>query len=195
MIKCILTLLSALVVWGCTSQPMQNAEAPAATQDSKDELIKRGKYLVTVGGCNDCHTPKVMTDHGPQIDTTRTLSGHPMNEQLPPIVKAEGWILFGMGLTSYVGPWGVSYSANLTPDETGLGTWTFDQFKVAIRQGKSKGLANNRMLLPPMPWEMFQYYNDEDLNAIFAYLQSLPPVKNIVPAPIPPDQIVTVASK
>jgi hypothetical protein len=195
MTKTILIFISALVIWGCTSQPAQNEEATSAPQDSKDEILKRGKYLVTVGGCNDCHTPKVMTDHGPQLDSAHMLSGHPMNEPLPPIVKAEGWILFGMGLTSYVGPWGVSYSANLTPDETGLGSWTFEQFKVAIQQGKSKGLANNRMLLPPMPWEMFKHFNDEDLNAIFTYLQSIPPVKNVVPAPIPPDQITTGASK
>jgi hypothetical protein len=196
MTKSILILLFALVVWGCAGKPAENAEVPAApAASSSEEILKRGKYLVTVAGCNDCHTPKVMTDHGPQLDTTRILSGHPMNEQLPPFVKADGWLMFGMGLTSYVGPWGVSFSANLTPHETGLGNWTLDQFKIAFRQGKSKGIVNNRTLLPPMPWEMFQHITDEDVNAIFTYLQSIPPVNNAVPAPIPPDKIFTVASQ
>jgi mono/diheme cytochrome c family protein len=160
-------------------------------QQSKEELIERGKYLMITSACHDCHTPKVMTPHGPALDSARLLSGHPQNEQIPPIVNTNDWVLFGMGLTSAVGPWGVSFSANLTPDDTGTGNWTLEQFKTAIRKGKYKGLEGSRDLLPPMPWEMYKNMTDEDLTAIFTYLRSIPPVNNLVPAAIPPNKVNT----
>jgi hypothetical protein len=146
---------------------------------------------VTVAGCNDCHTPKVMTEHGPEPDPTRTLSGHNRNEALPPIEKnaSKNWMLFNMNLTAFVGPWGLSYAANLTPDDTGIGAWTFENFLTAIRKGKYKGLEGSRDLLPPMPWQMYRNMTDEDLKAVFTYLKSLPPINNIVPAPKSPTEI------
>ena len=84
------------------------------------------------------------------------------------------------------GPWGTSFAANLTPDETGIGNWSFGQFKKALTEGKAKGLDGGRMLLPPMPWPNYVSMQEADLRAIFAYLKSIPPVKNIVPAPVPP---------
>ena len=162
---------------------------------SEQELIKRGKYLTTVAGCNDCHSPKVMTPHGPEPDTTRMLSGHPSGDPLPPMVKTNDWVLFNMGLTAFVGPWGVSYAANLSPDETGIGNWDFKQFETAIRKGKYKGLENGRDLLPPMPWQMYRSMTDEDLRSVFAYLKSLPPVDNIVPAARSPRQLDELAVK
>jgi hypothetical protein len=164
-------------------------------QQSKEALIERGKYLMITSACHDCHTPKVMTPHGPALDSARLLSGHPQNEQIPPIVNTNDWVLFGMGLTSAVGPWGVSFSANLTPDDTGTGNWTLEQFKTAIRKGKYKGLQGSRDLLPPMPWEMYKNMTDEDLTAIFTYLQSIPPVQNLVPAPIPPNKMQLTSNK
>jgi mono/diheme cytochrome c family protein len=150
-----------------------------------EEMIKRGQHLVTVGACHDCHSPKIMTPLGPEPDPERLLSGHPQGEPLPPIPNEnENWILFNMGLTGFVGPWGISYAANLTPDDTGTGSWSFDQFKLAIRKGKYKGLEGSRDLLPPMPWQMYQHFSDDELKAIFAYLQSLKPVRNLVPAPV-----------
>jgi mono/diheme cytochrome c family protein len=161
------------------------------TPPSQTELIARGKYLVTVAGCNDCHTPKVMTEHGPEPDPTRTLSGHDRTEALPPIEKnaSKNWMLFNMNLTAFVGPWGLSYAANLTPDDTGIGAWTFENFLTAIRKGKYKGLEGSRDLLPPMPWQMYRNMTDEDLKAVFSYLKSLPPVNNIVPSPKAPTDI------
>lgn len=156
---------------------------------SSEEMIARGAYLVTVGGCHDCHSPKVMTAMGPEPDTSRLLSGHPGDEAIPPIPNAEGWVMFNMGLTSTVGPWGVSYAANLTPDDTGIGNWSYEQFETAIRKGKSKGLETNRDLLPPMPWQMFKNYSDADLRSIFAYLKSIKPIDNLVPQPIPPNKL------
>jgi hypothetical protein len=89
-----------------------------------------------------------------------------------------------MDLTSAVGPWGQSFASNLTPDGTGIGNWKEEQFIKAIREGKYKGLDNTRPLLPPMPWVAYKNLTDDDLKSIFAYLKSLPPVKNAVPAPI-----------
>lgn len=149
------------------------------------ELIKRGEHLVTVSACHDCHSPKIMTPLGPEPDPERLLSGHPQDEPLPSIpAGSENWILFNMGLTGFVGSWGISYAANLTPDDTGTGNWSFDQFKLAIRKGKYKGLEGSRDLLPPMPWQMYQHFSDDELKAIFAYLQSIKPVRNLVPAPV-----------
>ena len=159
---------------------------------SQSELLARGKYLVNAVGCDDCHSPKVMTEHGPEPDPTRRLSGHNRSEPLPPMEKnagQNGWVLFNMNLTAFVGPWGVSYAANLTPDDTGIGAWTFDNFLTAIRKGKYKGLEGSRDLLPPMPWQMYRNLTDEDLKAIFTFLKSLPPVENLVPAPKPPTEI------
>lgn len=96
----------------------------------------------------------------------------------------NGWILFDGDLTAAVGPWGASFSANLTGDSTtGLGNWTEERFKIAMTQGKAKGFEKSRDLLPPMPWQNFRHLHDEDIKAIFAYLKSLPHVKNIVPQP------------
>ncbi len=92
-------------------------------------------------------------------------------------------------LTSAVGPWGVSFAANLTSDPTGIGSWTEENFKRALKEGKYKGMPGGRTLLPPMPWQNFANISDEDVSAIFAYLKSTKPVKNVVPAPIPPDQL------
>ena len=162
---------------------------------SQKEMIQRGKYLVNAIGCHDCHSPKVMGPNGPKVDESRPLSGHPASNPLPPVNKEalKHWILFNPELTAFVGPWGVSYAANLTSDATGIGTWTEKQFLTAIRKGKSKGLENNRMLLPPMPWEMYGNLNDTDLKSIFAYLKTTKPIKNKVPAPKPPDMITKAA--
>ncbi|HEU5290915.1 MAG TPA: diheme cytochrome c-553 [Cyclobacteriaceae bacterium] len=182
-------LMAALVIVAvsCGEPPKETQQIPELSQE---ELIKRGLYLTTIGACNDCHSPKVMTPHGPEIDSDRLLSGHPMNEEIPEIRDNKDWILFSPGLTAFVGEWGVSYAANLTPDDTGTGNWTFEQFKTAIRKGKYKGMEGSRDLLPPMPWVMYKNFTDEDLKAIFTYLRSIKPVHNIVPAPIAPEDLV-----
>jgi len=158
---------------------------------TKDSLVKRGEYLVTIMGCNDCHTPVKMGPNGPEKDMDRLLSGHP---DYIPISKfdtttSNKWVLFGMTGTSIVGPWGVSFAGNLTSDASGIGNWTEEQFKTALRKGKLKGLENGRPILPPMPWENYVNLKDEDFSAIFAYLKSTKPVRNIVPAPISPDKL------
>ncbi len=188
-------LLLAWLAAQCTQNTATNTEVADAQIVKMDSaaMVKRGEYLVTVGGCNDCHSPKIMTAMGPEPDPKRLLSGHPKEEPLPAITDkkmiAPGqWALFSPGLTATVGPWGTSFAANLTPDDTGLGNWTEAQFFKAIREGKSKGMDGTRPILPPMPWFNFAKMSDEDLRSVFMYLQSLPPVKNAVPNPIPPSQ-------
>ena len=148
-----------------------------------------GEHLVTIGACHDCHTPKKMTPQGPDIDSSLLLSGHPA--QLPDIdvnrkeMESKGLVTTG-DLTSWVGPWGISYTANLTSDATGIGNWNEGQFIYAIRNGKMKGAPQGRNILPPMPWQMYKSMTDDELKAIFAYLKSTKPIKNVVPPPKPP---------
>lgn len=187
-------LASVMGLMSCGTENSQEVKEESIPKLSQQELVLRGKYLTTVAGCNDCHSPKVMTTHGIEPDTTRMLSGHPGNDPLPPLVRTNDWVLFNMGLTAFVGPWGVSYAANLTPDATGIGNWDFKQFETAIRKGKYKGLETGRPLLPPMPWQMYRSMTDEDLLAVFTYLKSIPPVENIVPAPKSPQQLNELAT-
>ncbi len=184
------------IVTGCTiiglcclflgSEASLAAEQKAA---SKKTLIERGQYLVTIGGCNDCHSPKKMTPKGPVPDEARLLSGHPADEKLPEvplnIFGPEKWgAITNSNLTAWVGPWGTSYTSNLTPDsETGSGVWNEELFIRILRTGKFMGAG--RDILPPMPWQEYAKLTDADLKAIFTYLRSLKPVKNQVPAPVP----------
>jgi mono/diheme cytochrome c family protein len=149
------------------------------------EQVQRGAYLVTTGGCGDCHSPKIFTERGPEPDPERLLSGHPADSRLPELdidrITPDGWILFSNDLTASVGPWGISFSANLTSDEeTGLGRWTEAAFITTMRTGLHWGVGPP--LLPPMPWQNLSAASDEDLKAIFAYLRSTRPVHNAVPA-------------
>lgn len=184
---CVAVSTTALLIF-CNQPEAKEQVAANETSEaapmSPDSMVKRGGYLVTIMGCNDCHTPKKMGPQGPVLDEERMLSGHPSDVAVAPYDAntAKNWILFNQMLTNYVGPWGTSYSANLTPDSTGIGSWTEAQFLKAIREGKYKGLDNTRPLLPPMPWQEFKHATDEDLKAIFAYLKSIKPVKNVVPA-------------
>jgi len=163
---------------------------PLAPDTNRDSmlLIKRGEYLVNTIGCDDCHSPKIMGPHGPEVDKALRFSGYPSQRPMPPANEEalkNGWALFGPDLTTSIGPWGASFAANITSDATGIGNWTEAQFLKAIREGKSKGLDGSRPLLPPMPWQNFRKMNDEDLKSIFVYLKTTNPVKNIVPSPIP----------
>jgi mono/diheme cytochrome c family protein len=171
-------------------EPAQSEEI-ARLDYTKEEMIARGKYLVNTSACHDCHSPKIMTVKGPEPDTTRLLSGHPSSSLMPKVNKEalKDWVLFGHDLTSAAGPWGVSFAANITSDETGVGNWTEEQFFTAIRKGKYKGLEGSRNLLPPMPWQVYNGMTDTDLKAIYAYLQTTKPVSNIVPAPISPEDV------
>lgn len=162
------------------------AQQPAKHSSSKNAAaVARGRYLVTVAGCNDCHSPKIMTPQGAVVDMSRPLSGHPADEKLPalPAGVVGPWIVTTPDLTAWVGPWGTSFAANLTPDPTGLGNWTVQMFINSMRTGKYMGIS--RPILPPMPWATYNKMPDRDLEAIFAYLRTLKPISNVVPEALP----------
>jgi len=184
-----------VLITGCqpaeqTSPTPEDAKPAAAAQTP----VERGKYLTTVGGCNDCHTPKTFGPNGPEADMTKELSGHPASDKIPAVPQklfppAGGFGTLTNGhLTAWIGAWGISYAMNLTPDKaTGLGSWTEQMFIDALRSGKHQGTG--RAILPPMPWNWYRNMTDDDLKAIFAYLQSLPPISNAIPDPTPPDKL------
>ncbi|MEZ0609807.1 diheme cytochrome c-553 [Fibrella sp. WM1] len=153
--------------------------------------IEKGKYLVGIMGCRDCHSPKTMTPKGPAPDLSRDLSGHPASMPLGKVNKEAmaDWVLFNAMSTAAAGPWGVSFSANLTPDATGIGSWSEEQFVIALTEGKSKGMRTARPLLPPMPWQNYVDMKRDDIVAMFAYLKSIKPIENVVPQPITPDKL------
>jgi len=176
-----LTLVASVLSLACATRETGTV--------SGESSIDRGRYLVTVAGCSDCHTPKVFTAQGPMPDTARLLSGQPAGEPIPSepvtILGPDKWgAVTNNNLTAWMGPWGVSFAANLTPDPTGLQSWTKDMFVQAMRTGKHMG--QGRPILPPMPWPNFGHMTDEDLGAVFDYLRSIKPVRNPVPQPIPP---------
>ncbi len=161
--------------------------------EKKPDPVARGKYLVTVVLCHDCHTPKVPGPKGlPVPDMTRQLSGHPSELPYPTwtpvdMKQRNAMALTDPNLTAWAGPWGVSFSTNLTPDiTTGIGEWDEATFIQAIRTGKHQGQANGRDISPPMPWPLIKEATDDDLKAIWAYLRSIPAVKNQVPFSVPP---------
>jgi len=162
---------------------------------TQQEMIERGKFMVTVGGCDDCHTPKNFGPNGPELDMSRRLSGHPAGSVVAPVDTSllHQFAYFSHDLTTAIGPWGVTFSANLTPDnETGIGTWQPEMFVNAMKTGKHLGVTEGRPILPPMPWQNLSHLSEEDLKCLFAYLKSLPAVNNKVPYPIPPHQIAAI---
>ena len=138
--------------------------AGASAADKRE--IARGKYLVTLGGCSDCHTPGSFLGHP---DMTKFLGGSDVGFAIP-----------GMGV--FVG-------RNLTPDpETGLGKWTTQQIVTAFTTGRR---PDGRILAPIMPYEALGHLTKSDALAIAAYLKSLPPVKHAVPGPFGPNETPT----
>jgi mono/diheme cytochrome c family protein len=180
--------VAALSLTAWTSRVAAQDKPAATTKPAAGgSAVVRGKYLVTVIGCGECHTPLKMGANGPEFDEARMLSGHPGSLKLPPPPTPVGaWAgFFPMEGAAFAGPWGISYPANLTSDkETGLGTWTEQQFMDTIRTGRHQG--RGRELLPPMPWKAFRNLTDADLRAVFAYLRSIPAVSNKVPDPVIP---------
>jgi len=174
-------MLLVTMVFGCERKAPLN-----------ESSVERGKYLVVLGGCNDCHTPKMPGPGGaPEPDAKRLLSGHPQNAPHPawtPEDAKRNMLITADGTgTAFAGPWGVSFAMNLTPDkETGIEEWSEATFIQMVRTGKHQGEPTGRDILPPMPWFNMKDLSDADLKAIWAYLRSIPPVKNQVPFPIAP---------
>lgn len=166
------------------------------TELSKEDLIKRGEYLVNIIGCDHCHTPKKLTENGPVPDMDRRFMGFPATDSIAPIHQNDlgpgKWMMMNGDLTAFVGPWGISYGGNLTSDDTGIGAWSYEQFKKAMTEGKYKGMDNSRPMMPPMPWESFSLLEENDLKSIFEFLKSTKPIENVVPAYMPPPAMGSV---
>lgn len=187
--KSLLTGMALLICAAAAQRTFTTEVLATSAGDATAEQVERGRYLVSAMGCHDCHTPWKVGPNGPEPDMSRPLIGHPAEVVLPPPPKPQGpWIWSGAATnTAFACPWGVSFTANLTPDpETGLGQWTAESFIATLRTGRREG--KGRQLLPPMPYRMIANLTDEDLRSIFAYLQSLPPVRNRVPAPVDPPE-------
>jgi mono/diheme cytochrome c family protein len=144
------------IVLGLTFVAALAAAAPLPSPVFADDAqIARGKYLVTISGCSDCHTPGALLG---SPDMKRYLGGSDVGFAIP-----------GAGV--FVGE-------NLTPDkETGLGSWTDAQIIAAIRTGKT---PEGRQLSPVMPYPALSHLPDADAEAIVAFLKSLPAVSNKV---------------
>ena len=179
------TLTTLLVALGASATL---ATDPARAADT--ERVARGRYLVNTAGCHDCHTPFRMGDKGPEPDMSRMLSGHPQQLQMTPVPELPPgpWLMVSSATnTAHAGPWGVSFTANLTPDaETGIGRWSERDFVQTIRTGRH--LGRGRAVLPPMPIPVYRQMTDADLKAIFAYLKTVPAIRNQVPDPLAPAQ-------
>jgi mono/diheme cytochrome c family protein len=157
----------------------------ATPPGQSDDLVEQGRYLTTIAGCVDCHTP-LQTAYQDSANLTpaqvRTLAlfgRDALDEER----------LFAGGKTFQLGPLGIINVPNLTPDpETGLGEWTDEEIKAAIRTGVGN---DGRKLFPIMPYLVYNTMADSDVDAIVAYLRSLPPVQNEVPNNdhIPTDQL------
>ena len=172
-----ITLLSAPAV---VAAAILFVSAPSAAQQaSNNAAVERGRYLVTITGCHDCHSPKVK---GMTPDLDRALSGRPATTQLPSETKTE--VHASPDLTAWAGPWGYTVASNLTPDPaTGIGTrYNEASFIATMRTGKK---PNGTPIMPPMPSEVYQNMTDEDLRAIFAYLRTIKPIRNAVLAGLP----------
>jgi len=178
--------------------PPTEAVSPAALRwpaEARREPspVERGAFLVRMGSCTDCHTPMVFDEKigMPVPDRSRFLSGHPFGAPRPTgQPKEHDQAVIGPTFTSFRLPFGTVFAANLTPDpETGLGNWTEDMFIRAVRTGRHMG-GNGRPIVPPMPWPTLAQQSDEDLKAIFAYLHSIPAIKNEVPQPEVPGPVL-----
>ena len=186
---------TAIFLTGCSENKSGEPVVASTTAEKPnfggyETQVQWGEHLVTIGGCNDCHTPKKMTPMGPVDDSTLLLSGHPEKLPGPDVdrkqMESKGLIVTA-DFTAWIGPWGISYSANLTPDETGTGNWKEEQFLYAIKNSVSKGLAGSRPLMPPMSLMPVKHMSDDELKAIFAYLRTVKPIKNNSVQPTPPE--------
>ena len=154
------------------------ARMQGETDPTPHVSAERGRYLVTTMMCNDCHTPQTPGPRGLEPDMTRMLSGHPQDLKLPPApaLPPGPWVVSVAGtLTAWAGPWGTSFTANLTPDEeTGIGKWTEQDFLDTLRNGRHRG--RGREILPPMPYRYIAQLTDDDLRSVYAYLKTIPAV-------------------
>ena len=157
-----------------SGQPMIQGGTAGPGAAPGGDPVARGKFLSELLGCVGCHTPH---DADGKPDLNYLMAGHRAADPAPTWSdsmwdRGAGMVVSTAG-TAYAGPWGVTFARNLTPDKTtGIGAWTEESFIYILREGTLK---------PPMPSVLYGNLSDDDLKAIFAYLKSLAPVKNLVP--------------
>lgn len=189
-------LMLIVMLAACGSKAEFKPQKPNKADDQEEVYrkynVERGKRLVELGGCSQCHTPKVKTTLGYKPDKDRFMSGYPANEPLPNLPYPE--IIAGEAernfyttdATIWVGRWGVSFAPNLTPDpETGIGSWTEEDF-IEIFRG-NKHFAEGEQVTSPMPVKAYSQLSYFELRSIFVYLQTIEPISNEVPKRIPPE--------
>jgi mono/diheme cytochrome c family protein len=156
--------------------------APALlAQSASESQVERGRYLVGITGCHDCHSPKLPGGMKPVPELI--LSGRPQTTKVPS--GAPGEVHASEDFTAFTGGWGSTVASNLTPDPaTGLGMrYNEAKFIAAMRTGKKpEGIA----IMPPMPVDVYVNMKDDDLKAIFAYLKTIKPIRNAVRAGLAP---------
>ncbi|WP_249157983.1 cytochrome c [Bradyrhizobium jicamae] len=152
--------IRAGAVWLFWAIALAGASGPAGADERQ---VQRGKYLVGIVGCGDCHTPGHFFG---KPDLGRALSGSEVGFEIPQL--------------------GVFYGSNLTPDkETGLGNWSVAEIVTAFTKGIT---PDKRELSPAMPWRGFSEMTAADAYSIAEYLKTLKPVKNAVPGPFGPTE-------
>jgi cytochrome c553 len=164
--------IAAVVVFATASGQAQQKPAGAPATGVS---VERGKYLVSITGCHDCHSPK---SQGMTPDPARLLSGRPSTTKIP--TKADGEVHASLDLTAWWGPWGQTIASNLTPDPaTGMPAKGYNEktFVATMRSGKK---PNGTAVQPPMPIDVYQNLTDDDLRSIWAYLVTLKPIRNAV---------------
>jgi hypothetical protein len=189
--------LSLALLGAATAKSAKEAkEAKGKGKDAKaaEDPVARGRYLVSFAGCNDCHTPWVFNkDLGmPVPDHTRFLSGHPAGGPEPQgkVDPKNDLAFIGATFTAFKLPFGMVYSANLTPDkETGIGNWTEEMFLGVFKKGLHMGVEG-RPVMPPMPWQEYRNMTDDDLKAVFAFLKTIPAIHNPIADPKVPKPVM-----
>ncbi len=190
-------LLTLFLLMSCGSkvdpEPILVQDSQASEQEKlyQEYNVERGKRLVELGGCSQCHTPKIKTTLGYKPDEDRFLSGYPADKPLPDLPYAE--IIAGEAeksfyttdATIWVGRWGVTFAPNLTPDaETGIGAMSEEDFIEIFRN--KEHFSQENPLITPMPVNVYSKLSFFELRSIYIYLQTLEPISNEVPKRIPP---------
>lgn len=161
--------LALIALIGLTQPAQASSEAQA------DDLAERGKYIATIAGCASCHTPDKAEFQNPQAMNFEQIQTIAFDAHL----ALDNDRLLAGGRAFDLGPAGMVFSRNITPDEeTGIGAWTDEQIKLAIKTGVS---ADGSLLFPVMPYHVYNGMADADLDAVVAYLRSVPAVRNEVP--------------
>ena len=153
------TAIFFVLIFVLVSLPANSTQAKKSRQF--EDPIQQGEYIAYVAGCVGCHS-REDPETGEFIEETLFAGGNPFD----------------------LGPLGIVFSKNLTSDpETGLGDWTDEEIKTSIRTGISR---DGLHLFPIMPYTLYNGMAESDLDALVAYLRTIPPVNN----PLPRDQIL-----